>query len=567
MMEAELRNMLADGETLAVEFKSEEQGSLNDDDLVLAVVCLSNGEGGHLIVGVENDGRVTGARPRHEAGVTDIDRLRRLIASRTQPSLGCTVDLIAVDGSPVLVIGVPDAPTPVGTANGRYQRRALKVDGTPECLPYHAYEMFAHEIDRGARDYATEEVRGATWDDLDPLEFERFRRLIRERRGRGDEALIELSNEDIAKALGIVRADRTIEAIRAGAILLFGREDAIRRHMQTHEVAFQALRGTTVEVNEFFRWPLFRIADELASRFGARNREEEFQMGLVRVAVPLIPEVSFREAIANALVHRDYTRLGAVQVQWYEDRLEISNPGGFPSGVGLTNLLVAAPHPRSPVLADAFRRAGLVERTGRGIDLIYEGQLRYGRPAPDYGRSNAAAVVVVLHGGPANLEVARFVAEETTAGRRLSLGDLLVLNELVLERRLTIATAADLMQVDDRAARAQLNQMVDRGLLEARGERRGRTYHLSASVYRALGNPAAYVRVHGFEPVQQEQMILQYVDAHRTITRGQAADLCRIHPRQARRVLRELVGRGELVLRGQRRGSYYERQLIVMDNA
>ncbi len=159
-----------------------------------------------------------------------------------------------------------------------------------------------------------------------------------------------------------------------------------------------------------------------------------------------------------------------------------------------------------------------------------------------------------------------FVAEETTAGRRLSLGDLLVLNELVIERRMTNATATDLMQIDERAARAQLNQMVDRGLLEARGERRGRTYHLTASVYRALGNPAGYVRVHGFEPVQQEQMILQYVDAHRTITRGQAAELCRIHPRQARRVLRDLVGRGELVLLGQRRGSYYERPIIVMDN-
>jgi ATP-dependent DNA helicase RecG len=276
------------------------------------------------------------------------------------------------------------------------------------------------------------------------------------------------------------------------------------------------------------------------------------------VGIPAFPEVSFREGVANALVHRDYTRLGAIHVQWQDDRLEISSPGGFPPGIRLDNLLVAPPRPRSPILADAFKRAGLVERTGRGINRIFDGQLRIGRRPPDYSRSTADDVALVLPGGPANLAMARYVAEETRGGRPLSLEDLLVVDALLRERRLTTADAALLLQVGEPAARALLNQMVDRGILEARGETRGRVYHLSAGAYRALGEGVAYVRTRGFEPAQQEQMVLSHVAAHGRITRREAAELCRITPRQATALLKRLVERGELVLRGSRRGAHYE---------
>jgi ATP-dependent DNA helicase RecG len=167
--------------------------------------------------------------------------------------------------------------------------------------------------------------------------------------------------------------------------------------------------------------------------------------------------------------------------------------------------------------------------------------------------------VVVLSGGGANLSLTQYVVEQAQAGQPLSLEALIVVNELAHERRVTTAHAAELFQRDEASTRAQLNQMVDRGLLEARGEARGRTYHLSAAAYRAIGEDAAYVRVHGFEPLQQEQMILQYVDAHGRITRGQAAELCQIAPRQARSVLKRLVDRGDLRLVGQRRSAFYER--------
>ena len=522
-------------------------------------MCLANGDGGTLLVGVEDDRRVTGSRPRHEAGVTDPDRVKALIANNTEPPLRVDIDLVQIDGVTVTAITVGNEPRVVGTRDARYMRRALGGDGRPACIPFHAHEMLAHQIERGAVDYAALEIPEAGWDDLDPLEFERLRRLIQESGVRGDSDLAKLADVEIAKALGVVVANGEIRAIRAGALLLFGREAAIRRFLPTHEVAFQVLSGTDVEVNDFFHWPLFRVADELLGRFRARNTEEEIQVGLLRIGIPAYPEASYREAIANALVHRDYTRRGAVHVQWSEASLEISNPGGLPAGVTVRNLLVAPPRPRNPILADAFKRAGLVERTGRGVNRIFEGQLRYGRGAPDYSRTTSDDVVVVLSGGHANLPLTRYVAEQAQAGRPLSLEALIVVDELERERRVSTARAAELLQRDEASARAQLNHMVDRGLLEARGEARGRTYHLSAAAYRAIGEDAGYVRVHGFEPLQQEQMVMSYVDAHGRITRREAADLCQVAPRQARSVLKRLADRGELRLVGERRAAFYER--------
>lgn len=557
-----LCELIAQGESLAVEFKGEERGQISDDELVEMVICLANRAGqdmGYLLVGVEDDGRVTGAKPRHGDRIDPL-RVQALIANRTRPSLACRTEVIELDGKPVLVIEVPPARTPVGTTAGVYKRRAIGGHGRPECLPYHFHEMQAHLADRGVQDYSTLVVPEARWQDIDPLEIERFRRFIRESKGQGDSSLLNLPDVELAKALGAVEANHEVTAIRVLALLLFGKEEALRRFLPTHEVAFQVLLNTEILVNDFFRWPLLRVMEEILTRFRARYHEEELMIGLLRIGVPEYSERAFREAVANALLHRDYTQLGAVHIQWYEDRIEISNPGGFPEGVRLDNLLVTPPRPRNPALADAFKRAGIVERTGRGIDIIFTEQLRNGRPAPSYEKSTSNSVVVALSGGKANLAFVRLIAgEQERIGRTLGLDELLILNHLWQERRLTSAEAAQLIQKTGKDARAVLERLVEAGLVEARGERKGRAYHLSAATYRRLGEEAAYVRQRGFEPLQQEQMVLQYARTHGRITRRETAELCQIGPYQATRLLNRLVHKGVLVRRGQRKGTWYER--------
>ena len=554
-----LRELIANGETLNVEFKGEENRQLNDRDLVAAIVCLANRSGrssAWLLVGVEDDGRITGARPRHRDG-TDVNRLAAMIAARTRPPVGVAVTAVPLEGKSVLVIEIPPQQQPVCTSEGTFLRRVLGGDGKPACEPIDGLAIQSLQADRSQLDPSRQIVRGARWRDLDPLEFERFRRSVRERRGRSDESLADLSDLDLAKALGVVEANGTVRRVRLAALLLFGREEALHRLVPTHEVAFQVLRGLDIEVNDFFRWPLLRTMEEIETRIRARNSEKEVMVGLLRVGVPDYPERALREALANALIHRDYLRQGAVHFQWYPDRIEISSPGGFPEGVRLDNLLVTTPRPRNPLLADGFKRAGIVERTARGIDTIFFEQLRNGRPAPSYERSNEAGVTVVIPGGKANLDFVRLIVSESQRGRELMLDDLLILNALWLERSFTTDAAARLIQKPEAETRAVLRQLVEAGLIEERGHRRGRTWHLSAATYRALGEKAAYVRQRGFEPLQQEQMVLQYVEKHGRVTRREAAELCRIGPYQATRLLARLVESGRLSRHGKRKGAWY----------
>ena len=199
--------------------------------------------------------------------------------------------------------------------------------------------------------------------------------------------------------------------------------------------------------------------DELLSRFHTRSQEEEVLVGMLRIGVPDYAERAFREALANAFIHRDYTRLGSVHVQWHPHQIEISNPGGFPEGVRLDNILVTPPRPRNPLLADAFKRAGIVERTARGIDTIFYEQLRNGRPAPNYERSTPTDVILVLPGEKADLDFVRLVAQENHNGNTLTLDDLLILNGLWLERDLEATGAARLIQKPETEAKAVLGHL------------------------------------------------------------------------------------------------------------
>jgi ATP-dependent DNA helicase RecG len=146
--------------------------------------------------------------------------------------------------------------------------------------------MQSRRSEHGGSEYLALPVSGAAWDDLDILEFERFRRTIRESHGMGDQTLISLSDRELARALGAVDGPMDHPEIRLLALLLFGKEESLKRFLPAHEVAFQELSDTQVVVNDFFRWPLLRVMDELLGRFRARYRETEIQVGFKRVGIP-----------------------------------------------------------------------------------------------------------------------------------------------------------------------------------------------------------------------------------------------------------------------------------------
>lgn len=540
-------------ESLTVEFKSDLK-RLSDQDLIMNVVCLANSEGGEIYLGVEDNGKITGTHPDHQ----DVSSLAALIANKTLPPISVRVILLFEDGHHVARIEVPKSQRLVASSSGTLQRRRIKADGTPECIPFLPYEFASRESDLGLIDYSALPVRGATLNVLDSLERVRLRQMIE--RYNGDKTLLGLDDSELDGALGLIRSDSGQYYPTVTGLLLLGKESALRMHLPTHEVAFQVLEGTDVRVNDFYRLPLLAVFERVEEQFSARYEEEELQVGLFRVPIPNFDRRAFREALLNALTHRDYTRLGAVYVRWEQEALNFSNPGGFVEGVTLENILVVEPSPRNPTLADALKRIGLVERTGRGIDLIYKGLLRYGRPAPDYSSSNSTSVVVRMQDSTADLPFLRMILEEEQRTKAPIPVDALITLSCLRDRRRTDATEiAKAIQKNANAARAVLERLVEVGLVEPFGVRKERTYTLSKTVYRQLGHEAGYVRQAGISPNQQEQLVLELVRQRGQIRRLDVIELCKLGPSQAKRLLQKLTEEGKLILQGERRAAFYER--------
>lgn len=566
-MDAELRTLeqlIKAGETLEIEFKSDRSGSqgqqmLDDNTIIEEVVALANTLGGFLLIGVENDGTVTGLNSRRK----DISpqSLQSFIYNHTRPSIQTKVALLDYSDCKVLIVRVECQPGIIyATASGKMLKRHMAVHG-PETCPLYPFEVASRLTSQRQLDYSAQVLYSLDWSAIDPLEMERIRQTIQRNTGKSDAALVGLDDVELAKSLGIVVSDGNQLRPTIAGLLVAGREQYIRQIIPTHQIHFQVINEQdNVRVNDSFRLPLIAAMGEIERRFAAHNQEQEVLIGMFRVAIPDYSPHGFREAINNAVVHRDYAMLGEVFIQWRPDHILITNPGGLMQGITLENIIYHEPLPRNPLLADILKRVGLVERTARGVDMIYQGQLRFGRPAPDYSRTDFYGVRVVLPGGRPLLEFVRLVyEEEKQLGKPLPLDQLMALNHLFFSRRTDTATLAKMIYRDEFYARSILERLVERGLVVASGQKKARVYHLSARVYAASGHPEEYVRVKGFDNIQQETMVLQYIDAHGKITRKDASALCQITLPSAYHLLSGMASKGLLQLVGKGKYAYYIR--------
>jgi ATP-dependent DNA helicase RecG len=546
----QLSKLISQGETLTVEFKSDLK-SLPDRDLLAAVVSLANTEGGELLLGVEDDGRITGLHANH----INISGIPSLVANKTNPAISIRVERLELQGKSIARLIVPKSRQLVSTSDGLLVRRRLKLDGTPEAVPFYPHEFIQRQSSLGLVDPSAMLMEQITVDQLDPLQRLRLRNAIK--KYGGEQSLFSLADEELDGALGLVMDYQGRKCPTVAGLLILGTETLLRQHLPAYEVAFQVLRGTDVRVNEFYRKPLLETFEEVELQFKPWIFEEEIQVGLFRVPVPNYDRRAFREAVVNALVHRDFSTLGAVHIKLDDDGLSISSPGGFIEGVNLNNLLVAPPRSRNPLLADIIKRIGLAERTGRGIDRIYEGMLRYGRPTPDYSLSNAYTVSLFLSNASADLDFLKMVVEQEDKLGTMSIDSLIILSRLREERRLTTTDLAPSVQKPEANVRATLEKLVETGFLEPHGTGRGRSYILSARMYQKAGQRAEYIRQAGFDSIQQEQMVLNFIKAHGTIKRADVIELCRLTKDQSAKLLTQLAHEKMIHKHGDRRGTYY----------
>ncbi|MFR8309252.1 MAG: ATP-binding protein [Negativibacillus sp.] len=341
-------------------------------------------------------------------------------------------------------------------------------------------------------------------------------------------------------------------------ILLIGRKNALKRHMPTAEASIQVLVGTDIKVNESFYLPILAAFEKISDAFSAWNHSEEMVQGLFRITIPDYDPRAFREALVNAFCHRDYSVLGRVLVQINEEGMTISNPGGFIEGIRVDNLLDAEPHGRNPTLADAMKRIGLAERTGRGIDRIFEGSLLYGRLLPDYSSSTQSSVKLFIPKGPTDKAFICMVSEEQQRlGRSLPIHLLLALDAVKQLHRASIQDVAERIHADESRVRVVLETLVESGLVERLGNGRGRSYIISSRYSKKTNSAVEYVRNRDIDALRHQELVMQLAKAKGEVTRADVVKLLHVTPSQAYRILQKLKDAGQLSLNGKGAGAKY----------
>ena len=264
-----IMKMIPDKETLTIEFKSDLK-KLRDQDLVDAVIGMTNTEGGILFLGVEDDGQITGVHAEHEDEIGAM----ALIANKTVPSVAVRAELVKGEGKNVLRIEIPMSRTIVASTDGKILRRRLKVDGTPENVPMYPYEITTRLSQLSLLDFSEQRVSDATIDDLDVNERQRLRNVIKMR--KGDKSLLELSDEELDKALRLVKEENGVLYPTVTGMLLIGKEERLRELIPTAKASFQVLEGTAVRINEQFAKPLLATFEIFENYMRAWMKEMEY---------------------------------------------------------------------------------------------------------------------------------------------------------------------------------------------------------------------------------------------------------------------------------------------------
>lgn len=531
-------------EDLVVEFKSDVKG-YSDSDLVDEIVGMTNTKGGDLYLGVEDDGTVTGVNKKHK----DPIGVAALIANSTVPSVSVRAEVIVEDNQDVLKIEIPISRTVVSTSAGKMLRRRLKADGSPEVIPMFSYEITGRLSELSLLDFSAQPLSGATMNDLDPNQRVRLREIIQNRPG-GEKNLLQLQDDELDKALRLTVEVSGEQVPTVTGMLLLGKESRIAELMPTAKTSFQVLEGTKVRMNEETTKPLLEVVEQFETYVKAWNPEREIEYGLFRVGVPEFDPAAFREGLINAFCHRDYTMLGTVRLLIDDEGMTISSPGGFIEGVTLQNLLTVEPRGKNPALADTLKRIGLAEKTGRGIDRIFEGSIIYGRPWPDYSESTSTNVKLFIQRAKADDKFTKLIADEQNRqGKSLSIYALMILSLLKTERRVTLDRIVSMTNLGEGKIRASIEAMIERGLVEAVGRGSTRSFMLSSKVYRESNESIQYVRQTGIDSIAYPEMVLRLARTQGgTLTKQDVSELLKVTPEQAYSIIRKLVAEKKLCI-------------------
>jgi ATP-dependent DNA helicase RecG len=488
--------------------------------------ALANEGGGKILLGVtdKRPRRVVGSDAFSEPGRTVAGLIKRL-------GIQITSEEIRHAGGRVLVFYVP--PRPLGVPiqyDGVFWSRA--GDELRPLSPDRLRTVFQES----GPDFSAELHPGAGFDDLDLVLVERFREMWM--RKSGNVALASVAPRQLLEDAELLAGDRVTHA----ALVLFGTHPALGRHLAQAEVVFE-YRSSEASIpyqqRIEFRSGFLGYLDELWNTINLRNEALQYREGFFVGNIPAFNEAVVREALLNALAHRDYRLPGSIFVRQFPRRLEIASPGGFPPGINAGNMLWRQ-SPRNRRIADACAKCGLVERSGQGANRMFEESIKEGKPRPDFTGTDDFQVELALRGeiqNPAFLGFLQKIGAErlATFGTR----DILVLDAVQREEPLP----EDLKE--------RLPHLLDEGVIERIGRGRGSRLILSRGLYAFMGKGGIYTRQRGLDRETNKTLLLRHIEEN-TVTGSGLPELQQVLPAlsrfQVQKLIQELRAEGRIRL-------------------
>lgn len=390
MKHEEVLEMIRNGEDSGLEFKRDDVTNI---DLAKELVSLLNLGGGTVLLGVEDDGTIAGTiRERLDEWVAELCRTK--IEPPVIPFLSWARDV--VPGKHVLVVSVPLGPDkPYARTHDARRTYFIRVGST-------CREASREELERmfqasGRLVYGLKPVPGTSLDDLDQRRLRDY--FVRVLSGSSPEEGDTEAWEKLLGNLDLMTASVGRWVPTVDGVLLFGK--SVKRHLP--QSGFRALcypgikPDYATQADQDLKGPMVPLcgADgaitesglvEQAVDFVRRNTEPTAYLeGARRVDRPTYPEAVIREAVVNALVHRDYSIMGSdITLAIYADRLEVQSPGKLPNTVTVEGMKAGLRYARNQTLVNVMRDFRYVDFRGMGVrEKIIPGMRNHNGTEPD----------------------------------------------------------------------------------------------------------------------------------------------------------------------------------------
>ncbi len=528
----QLKELMDSREDEHLEFK---EGKNGYDFHELARYCsaFANEGGGKLILGVTNK------IPRRVVGSNAFKPVEKAVQGLLQAlhMKVLAVELPHPDGR-VLIFDVPSRPPglPISYKGTNWMRSG-------ESLVPMSNDMLRKIFEETVTDFSAEICKAVTVDNLNPSAIAALREAWY--RKTGQKTAREVPDLQFLEDAGLLIDHEVTYA----ALVLVGSRRALTRHLSQAEIVFEYrssdASGAPQERLDF-RDAFFQIYDELWKVINLRNDVQHLHDGLFLRDIRTFNERAVREALLNAVSHRDYRLAGSIFVKQYPRRIEIVSPGGMPPGITPENILWRQ-HPRNRLIAEVLARCGFVERSGQGVNLMYEESVKEGKVAPDFTGTDDFQVFLTLSG---LIKDPRFVKFLDRIGQeklsRFATGDFLILDALNRDKKVPA-------ELKDR-----ITYLIEQEVVERLGKGRGTKYILSRKYYEFVGKSGAYTRKKGLDRETNKTLLLQHIKEfkkHGTQFAEFRQVLPSISKDQIKSLLRDLVAEDKIRCEGKTRSA------------